>query len=433
MTDGPGSAPGDAGDMIDRPGESVLRLEASRNLAEIAALVLDVAVPGFASAATVFVLETPPENGPADGGGLLARRLGTKIASLTQAQGAFPSGEVLAFAADSPYARCVRDGTPMAFGKPDSQTLDQERPGGREVLGRYASFLAVPMTAHDDAVTGLIAFARETAAAFTPPDRLTAARLATRAGAAIDAALALMRERTVSGALQLGLLTTAPAVPSGLETAGRCLPADGHAIGGDWYDVVPLASGATGLTVGDVMGHGPAAAALMAQLRAAAHALAGLGLQPASLLRQLGGTALTLRHLTLATCVHAVIDPAARSCVISAAGHLPPVLALPDGTTHVPDLPAGPSFGLGPDVGYGEARLKLPPGAVLALYTDGLAETRTRSFDQGITALQSLLARHRQEPIEVIADLVVETLAARREDDVTFLLARIPDEGGIAG
>ena len=122
-----------------------------------------------------------------------------------------------------------------------------------------------------------------------------------------------------------------------------------------------------------------------------------------------------------------MIDPAARSCVISAAGHLPPVLALPDGATHVPDLPAGPSFGVDPDARYGQARLKLPPGAILALYTDGLAETRTRSFDQGIAALQALLALYRREPLELIADLIVESLAVRREDDVTVLLVRIPD------
>jgi serine phosphatase RsbU (regulator of sigma subunit) len=182
-----------------------------------------------------------------------------------------------------------------------------------------------------------------------------------------------------------------------------------------------------GLTVGDVMGHGPAAATLMAQLRAAAHALAGLGLPPADLLRQLASTAATLPHLTLATCVHAVIDPAARSCVISAAGHPPPVLTLPDGTTHVPDLPAGPSFGLDPDAVYGQARLKLPPGAILALYTDGLAETRTRPFDQGIAALQTQLTRHHHQPLQVIADRLLAALAATREDDITILLARIPD------
>lgn len=430
VTDGLGIAPDDAGG-IGLPDEPWLQLEASQSLAEIAALVMDAAVPGFADAAGVFVLEALLENGrvavSADGGGLLARRLGTKFAGLPKEPKTLPPGEVLAFAASSPYALCVREGRPVVFGKPDSQTLDQARPSGREVLGRYASFLVIPMTAHG-AINGFVVFSREVAAAFTEPDTMTAARLTTRAGTGVDAALALMREKTVTRALQRGLLTAAPVAPTGLETAGRCLPAEGHAVGGDWYDVVPLSSGA-GLTVGDVMGHGPAAAALMAQLRAAGHALAGLGLQPGQLLRRLSDTAGTLRNLTLATCVHAVIDPGLRRCVISAAGHLPPVLVLPDGTTHVPGLPSGPSFGLQPDARYGEARLRLPTGAVLALYTDGLAETRTRPFDQGIAALQAVLAKHRREPLEVIADLVVESLAARREDDVTILLARIPASG----
>jgi hypothetical protein len=65
----------------------------------------------------------------------------------------------------------------------------------------------------------------------------------------------------------------------------------------------------------------------------------------------------------LATCVHAVIDPASQSCTLSAAGHLPPVLAIPDGTTRVPDLPGGQSLGLGSAI-YGQARIKFPPGAI---------------------------------------------------------------------
>jgi serine phosphatase RsbU (regulator of sigma subunit) len=70
-------------------------------------------------------------------------------------------------------------------------------------------------------------------------------------------------------------------------------------------------------------------------------------------------------------CVYAIIDPASQSCTLSAAGHLPPVLAMPDGTTRVPDLPGGQSLGLGSAV-YGQARIKFPPGAIIALYTDGL-------------------------------------------------------------
>jgi serine phosphatase RsbU (regulator of sigma subunit) len=92
----------------------------------------------------------------------------------------------------------------------------------------------------------------------------------------------------------------------------------------------------------------------------------------------------------LATCVYAVIDPASQSCTLSAADHLPPVLAMPNGTTRVPDLPTGQSLGLGSAV-YGQARIKFPPGAIIALYTDGLVETRTRSFEQGIRALRAVL------------------------------------------
>jgi serine phosphatase RsbU (regulator of sigma subunit) len=130
----------------------------------------------------------------------------------------------------------------------------------------------------------------------------------------------------------------------------------------------------------------------------------------------------------LATCVYAIIDPASQSCTLSAAGHLPPVLAMPDGTTRVPDLPAGQSLGLGPAV-YGQARIKFPPGAIIALYTDGLVETRTRSFDQGILALRSALSCGPRQ-LDAACDRLISSLAERFEDDVTVVLARIPATPG---
>jgi serine phosphatase RsbU (regulator of sigma subunit) len=95
------------------------------------------------------------------------------------------------------------------------------------------------------------------------------------------------------------------------------------------------------------MGHGPEAAAVMAQLRAAAHALADLDLEPADLLQRLNRLTETLQAITLATCAYAVVDADGRTCTLAGAGHLPPILALPDGTTRVPELPAGQSLGLG--------------------------------------------------------------------------------------
>ena len=162
----------------------------------------------------------------------------------------------------------------------------------------------------------------------------------------------------------------------------------------------------------------------MAQLRAAAHALADLDLEPADLLQRLNRVTETLQAITLATCAYAVVDADGHTCTLAGAGHLPPILALPDGTTRVPELPPGQSLGLGAAT-YGQARIKLPPGAVLALYTDGLVESRTRSFDQGILAMRSILAREHGH-LEAICDALIASLAGRCEDDITVILARDP-------
>ena len=236
--------------------------------------------------------------------------------------------------------------------------------------------------------------------------------------------MTLLRQRSIADTLQQGLVAAEPVVPPGIEVAARCLPAAGQIVGGDWYDILALPGGRCGIIVGDVMGHGPEAAAVMAQLRAAAHALAQLDLEPAGLLTHLDRTTATLRLPVLATCVYAVIDPASQSCTLSAAGHLPPVLAMPDGVTRVPDLPAGQSLGLGSAV-YDQACIKLSPGAVIALYTDGLVETRTRSFDQGISALRAVLDC-RPGDLGAACDTLIASLAERSEDDVTVVLARTP-------
>jgi serine phosphatase RsbU (regulator of sigma subunit) len=172
------------------------------------------------------------------------------------------------------------------------------------------------------------------------------------------------------------------------------------------------------------MGHGPVAAAVMAQLSTAAFALADLDLPPSEVLRQLNRTALALPRSTLVTCAYAIIDPGRRACDIATAGHLPPVLVMPDGSTRVLSLPAGQSLGVGPAV-YGQARVKLSPGTVLALYTDGLVETRTQPFDQGILALQSVLGRAVRQ-FGTACDEIIAALGDHHEDDVTVVLAKIP-------
>lgn len=406
----------------------------SSNPVRLARQVLEAVVGGFADAAGVFVLEHflsgGSPSGQVAGTALVARRLATDItrADHAAAPAGFPDGEVVAFAADSPYARCVHDGVPVIFARPDRATLRRAKRAARTTLAHYTSFLAAPMVARGTP-TGLLVLARAPGApAFSATDAEAAADLAGRAGTAIAGALALMRHQSIAEALQPprpGLSTTAR---RGLEIAGQCLPAAGNETGGDWYDIIPLPGDRTGLVVGDVMGHGPRAAAGMARLSAAAYALADVDLPPGEVLRQLNRTAIALPHATLATCAYAVIDPADQSCELATAGHLPPVLALPDGTTMVPDLPGGQSLGVG-TTHYGQARIELPPGAILALYTDGLVETRTRPFDQGILALCSVLGRqhqHQHQHLDAACEELIAALGEHHEDDVTVVLARIP-------
>jgi hypothetical protein len=420
------------------------------DLSDITDDVLGIAVPRFADGAAVFVLERQlaslgtvgaatagvsaeagPETGHDPGPQAIARRLGSRFAGPPGlvALGAFPAGEVIAFAAASPYTRCAATRQPVRFGQPDPTTLARARPAARQALARQADYLALPMTTQDGVLAGLLVVSRTAdRPPFSAAETGLLTGIAARTGNWIVQACLLAEHQRIAHSLQLGLLPGPPASPAGIEVAARCLPAAGHIIGGDWYDVVQLPGDRTGLLIGDAMGHGPEAAAVMAQLRAAAHALADTDPAPAELLRRLDRTASTLKNVTYATCAYCVIDPSTGTGTIALAGHLPPVIALADGSTRVPALPAGLSLGLGTAI-FGQVRIGLPPGATLALFTDGLVESRARSFDHGILALRSELTRpggSGPAPLDAAADQLVAALAPEREDDVTVLLARMP-------
>jgi hypothetical protein len=404
-------------------------LEASPDLPQLAWHVLEALVPGFADAAGVFVLEqllsgTLPTE-PGERKEVVARRLGTGFALDRRLvpDAAFPPGQVIVFAANSPYARSLHDSAPVFFDQPQGMMLRPITADAKVVWARYTSFLVAPMLVRDTAVGFLVLARGGGAPAFRGDDATAAADLAARAGTAIASSLALARQGSVAEALQPRRPAVTQTESGRLEIAGRCLPAAGYEVGGDWYDIIPLPEGRTGLIVGDVMGHGTAAATLMAQLSTAAYALADLDLPPGEVLRQLNRTALALPNSPLVTCAYAVIDPGSESCAIATAGHLPPVLATPDGTTRVPELPGGQSLGVGP-TSYGQARIKLRPGTILALYTDGLVETRTRPFDQGILALRSALASERPH-LDATCEELITSLGRHYEDDITVVLARI--------
>jgi serine phosphatase RsbU (regulator of sigma subunit) len=199
-------------------------------------------------------------------------------------------------------------------------------------------------------------------------------------------------------------------------------------VGGDWHDIVPLPGGRAALIVGDAMGHGPEAAAVMVQLRTAAHTLADLDLPPGEVLSRLDKMAAGLASAPFAaTCIYTIIDPAASSCEFVQAGHHPPLLVLADGTTQVLDLPPGLPLGLGTG-SFVATRISLPPGATLALYTDGLVESRTRPLDHGLAALCDALGSALARPRATLGSTcatVSQALRQHGEDDITLVLTRI--------
>ena len=296
--------------------------------------------------------------------------------------------------------------------------------GAGELVSHYSSFLAVPLAARG-AVVGCAVFARlRGSAGFAGVDVALAVGLAARAAVCIDNARLYGRERRTALALQHSLLPDRPAVPAGLEVAHRYLPVGTNIVGGDWYDIIELSGGRAALVVGDAMGHGPEAAAVMIQLRTVARTLAGLELAPEQVLGRLDAMAADMAGAPFATCIYAIIDPADGACLVARAGHLPPVVAGRDGRTRVLDLPVGLPLGLG-SASFEATTLTIPPGATIALYTDGLVESRTRPFDHGVSALCAALARS-AGPLSQTCDAITRELYQDGEDDVTLVLARVP-------
>jgi Stage II sporulation protein E (SpoIIE) len=365
----PGSGPGWLSDAAARIGTTL-------DLSATAREVAEVAVPAFADAAAVLVAERLlAADDPASyqaGPVAVVRRLAARLGG----QGAGTGGllrpdEVLVLGADSPSLRAMQAGSPVLSGRLDPETAGRiaGRLGGRELTSRCASLLAVPLTARG-VVLGCVTFGRAAARpGFGPGDVAAAGELASRAAACIDNARLYHREQRTAFALQRGLLPGEPRVPAGLEVARRYLPVGASVVGGDWHDIVELPGGRAAVIVGDVMGHGPEAAAVMVQLRTAAHVLADLDLPPAEVLRRLDQMAAAMPAAAFATCIYTVIDTAGNRCVIAAAGHPPPVLALTGGATIVPGLPPGLPLGLGLGAGTGSfevTEVSLPPGATLA-------------------------------------------------------------------
>jgi PAS domain S-box-containing protein len=237
---------------------------------------------------------------------------------------------------------------------------------------------------------------------------------------------AAAREHRIADELQRSLLPPRALDPDGLEVATYYRAgAEGTQVGGDWYDVIELPRGRVALVVGDVMGRGVHAAAVMGQLRAAVRAYAQLDLPPAQVLTLLDGVVQELDADQIVTCVHAIFDPQTDELCYATAGHLPPVVVAPDGTATTLDSAGGAPLGTGGGLTIEERKATLATGALIALYTDGLVERRDEEITAGVTRLADQLAATSGSPITSIPAHLVEALVpGPPTDDIAILLAR---------
>jgi serine phosphatase RsbU (regulator of sigma subunit)/anti-sigma regulatory factor (Ser/Thr protein kinase) len=233
------------------------------------------------------------------------------------------------------------------------------------------------------------------------------------------------REHRVATTLQRSLLPEHLPETVGLEVATRYLPASSEvAVGGDWYDIIPLGDGRLGLVIGDVAGHGMSAASTMGQLRMALRAYALDDLAPAQALTRLNRLVRELQPATMATVLYAHLDPATRTVRFANAGHLPPLLIRgPHDVLLIEDGRAAP-VGVSGHIAFREASLWIDPGATLVLYTDGLVERRRERIDDRLQQLQRV-AGEAPGNLEAVCDRLIESmLDAAPADDVALLAVR---------
>ncbi|GAA3814793.1 PP2C family protein-serine/threonine phosphatase [Nocardioides panacisoli] len=253
-------------------------------------------------------------------------------------------------------------------------------------------------------------------------DRRLADETLARAHATAEVAA---REHQIAAELQDSLLPPSSFEVDHLRIATLYRPGQvGTEVGGDWYDVISLADGRTALVIGDVMGHGIHAAVVMGQLRTAVRAYARIGMPAHVVMESVDRLMLDLFPDQIATCLYAEFDPRSLVVRMVTAGHVPPIVREPSGTTRRLELTTHPPFGLGrPFAEPAEATLR--PGDVLVLYTDGLVERRDRDVEMGIAALRDTVGRLTGPLTTLPGQLTAEMLPHGPEDDVALLLAEV--------
>jgi anti-sigma regulatory factor (Ser/Thr protein kinase) len=412
------------------------RIGGELDMDQMAPELINILVPHFCNAAGLLIRESliGDEDTPAQqpDGSELVRRLAVAHDSDGSWDATFPTGEVLRYPPDTPYTECMNTGQPVCVMLADdtaNQIADAwiRRPVSDLLSG--TSLLILPLIARGIMLGFFVCSRLPGYRRFDAYDTELGTDFASRAAIFMDNAQRYSRERATALTLQRSMLPTGLSAPSSVEVRHRYLPGSKLIeIGGDWYESIALPGGRVALVVGDVAGHGVRAAVTMGRLRTAIHTLAMLELPPAETLQQLNELMQELgaREPHFATCVYAIFDAVSGTCELASAGHLPPLLVRPDGTSELLDISPAPPLGVGS--GPIQSRvIDIEDGSLLVLYTDGLVERRTEDIDVGLAKLQSIFGPGSTErPLE---DLCKATLAGvyadEQRDDIALLIARL--------
>ncbi|HEY6698263.1 MAG TPA: SpoIIE family protein phosphatase, partial [Acidimicrobiales bacterium] len=231
-------------------------------------------------------------------------------------------------------------------------------------------------------------------------------------------------ERRAAVVLQRSLLPERLPQVAGLEVAMRYIAGGEGDVGGDWYDLFTLPSGWVCMTVGDVVGRGLRAAAVMGRLRSAvrAYALETAG-HPGAILDRIDRMLRQFEPGEMATAVVGLLEPSFGRLHVSLAGHPAPIVATGVGPAMYVDAPVDPPLGVAPPVRRQAATVDLPPGAVVCFYSDGLVERRGVSLDARLEQLCDAISVH---PAEEVCTTVMVHLVGddRPTDDIALLTVR---------
>jgi anti-anti-sigma factor len=276
-------------------------------------------------------------------------------------------------------------------------------------------------------VVGVIGIGFPETRRFGQAERSMLLAVAEQCAQALDRARLYRAQQSIAQTLQLSLLPQRLPQLEQLALAAEYLPgAEGTSAGGDWYDVVDLGEGRVAIAVGDVVGQGPTAAAVMGQLRSALSAALLQGCPPADALELLDRFAARLPGALASTAACLVLDQRTGTVRYSRAGHPPPLLLTETGATLLEDG-GGSVLGAPGRPAYTEGTAEVAPGTTLLLYTDGLVERRGEPLDAGLDRVARVAVRlAAADPARLTRALLTEVLDdSAPPDDVAVIAARV--------